>query len=90
MIDTPAGDFEAGLRVRKEVLGEAHVERSMANVSDFSRPLQEWVTASGWGSVWSRPGLDRRTRSLLNLGMLTALGRMHEFSVHVRGAVRNG
>ncbi|GLZ45897.1 4-carboxymuconolactone decarboxylase [Actinomycetospora sp. NBRC 106375] len=82
--------FERGLAVRKEVVGEAHVERSMANVSDFSRPIQEWVTRACWGEVWDRPGLDRRTRSLLNLVMLTALGRSHELAVHVRGAVTNG
>jgi 4-carboxymuconolactone decarboxylase len=82
--------FERGLAVRKEVVGEAHVERSMANVSEFSRPVQEWVTRACWGEVWDRPGLDRRTRSLLNLVMLTALGRSHELAVHVRGAVTNG
>ena len=82
--------FERGLAIRKEVVGEAHVERSMANVSDFSRPMQEWVTRACWGEVWDRPGLDRRTRSLLNLVMLTALGRSHELAVHVRGALTNG
>ncbi|MCD2192157.1 carboxymuconolactone decarboxylase family protein [Actinomycetospora endophytica] len=82
--------FEAGLAVRKEVLGAAHVERSMANVSDFSRPVQEFVTRACWGDVWGRPGLDRRTRSLLNLVMLTALNRPHELAVHVRGAITNG
>lgn len=82
--------FEEGLRVRREVLGAAHVDRSLAQVTDFSRPVQEWVTESGWGAVWTRPGLDRRTRSLLNLVMLTSLNRMHEFAVHVRGAVTNG
>ncbi|GAA4932873.1 4-carboxymuconolactone decarboxylase [Actinomycetospora succinea] len=82
--------FERGLAVRKEVVGEAHVERSMANVSDFSRPMQDWVTRACWGEVWDRPGLDRRTRSLLNLVMLTALGRSHELAVHVRGALTNG
>ena len=82
--------FERGLAVRKEVVGEAHVERSMARVSDFSRPMQEWVTRACWGEVWDRPGLDRRTRSLLNLVMLTALGRSHELAVHVRGALTNG
>jgi 4-carboxymuconolactone decarboxylase len=81
---------QRGLAVRKEVLGAEHVERSLAEASDFSRPVQEWVTEAAWGDVWSRPGLDRRTRSLLNLGMLTALNRMHEFAVHVRGAVTNG
>ena len=79
-----------GNRVRREVLGDAHVDRSMLRATDFTRDLQEYVTASCWGDVWSRPGLDRRTRSLLNLAMLTALNRPHEFSVHVRGALRNG
>lgn len=88
--DAEGERFERGLQVRREVLGAAHVDRSMAQVSDFSRPVQELVTESCWGDVWSRPGLDRRTRSLLNLGMLTALNRMHELAVHVRGAVNNG
>ncbi len=82
--------WEQGLRVRKEVLGGEHVERSLAGVSDFSWPMQEFVTRFCWGDVWSRPGLDRRTRSLLNLVMLTALNRTHELTVHVRGAVNNG
>jgi 4-carboxymuconolactone decarboxylase len=82
--------YDDGMALRREVLGDAHVDRSTAAVSEFAAPLQEWVTASGWGAVWTRPGLDRRTRSLLTLVMLTALGRMHEFAVHVRGAVRNG
>jgi 4-carboxymuconolactone decarboxylase len=82
--------YETGLAIRKEVLGEAHVERSLAAVSDFSRPVQEFVTRACWGDVWSRPGLDRRIRSLLNLVMLTALGRNHELGVHVRGAITNG
>jgi 4-carboxymuconolactone decarboxylase len=82
--------FDAGLAVRREVLGDAHVDRSLAQATEFGKPMQEWVTGSGWGAVWTRPGLDKRTRSLLTLGMLTALGRMHEFSVHVRGAVNNG
>ncbi|MGH3390647.1 MAG: 4-carboxymuconolactone decarboxylase [Actinomadura sp.] len=82
--------FERGLRVRREVLGAAHVDRSLAQVTEFSRPVQELVTEYCWGEVWNRPGLDRRTRSLLNLAMLTALNRMHELGVHVRGAVANG
>lgn len=82
--------FERGLRVRREVLGAAHVERSMSNTSDFSREIQTVVTENCWAGVWDRPGLDRRTRSLLNLVMLTALGRMHEFGVHVGGALNNG
>ncbi|MDY7084877.1 MAG: carboxymuconolactone decarboxylase family protein [Actinomycetota bacterium] len=82
--------LERGNRVRREVLGDAHVDRSMARATEFTRPVQEYVTAGCWGDVWSRPGLDRRTRSLLNLAMLTALNRPHEFSVHVRGALTNG
>ena len=84
------GRLERGNQVRREVLGDAHVDRSMKQATDFTRVVQEYVTASCWGDVWSRPGLDRRTRSLLNLAMLTALNRPHEFSVHVRGAIRNG
>jgi len=87
---TVNADFEAGMQVRRDVLGAEHVERSMANASEFAMPMQELVTEYCWGRVWTRPGLDRRTRSLLNLGMLTALNRMHEFGVHVRGAVNNG
>ena len=79
-----------GNQVRREVLGDAHVDRSLAQATDFTRVLQEYVTATCWGDVWSRDGIDRRTRSLLNLAMLTALNRPHEFSVHVRGALRNG
>ena len=82
--------LERGNRVRREVLGDGHVNRSMTQATEFTRTLQEYVTASCWGDVWSRPGLDRRTRSLLNLAMLTALNRSHEFTVHVRGALRNG
>jgi 4-carboxymuconolactone decarboxylase len=82
--------FEQGVRVRSEVLGAEHVERSLARASEFSRPMQELVTEYCWGGIWSRPGLERRTRSLVNLGMLTALSRTHELRVHVRGAIRNG
>ena len=82
--------LEIGLQTRREVLGHEHVDRSLAQASAFSRPMQELVTEYCWGAVWSRPGLDRRTRSLLNIAMLTALGRSHELAVHVRGALRNG
>lgn len=82
--------IERGDRVRREVLGDAHVDRSRLRATPFTQVVQEYVTASCWGDVWSRPGLDRRTRSLLNLAMLTALNRPHEFSVHVRGALNNG
>jgi 4-carboxymuconolactone decarboxylase len=82
--------YERGRTVRGEVLGSHHVERSLANASDFSRPMQELVTEYCWGVVWARPGLERRDRSLINLGMLTALNRSHELAVHVRGALTNG
>jgi 4-carboxymuconolactone decarboxylase len=82
--------FEDGMEARKQVLGDRHVERSMSRLSEFSEPVQRLVTEHCWGDIWTREGLDRRTRSLLNLGMLTAMNRMHEFAVHVRGAVRNG
>jgi 4-carboxymuconolactone decarboxylase len=87
---TDNGRYEEGLRVRSEVLGAAHVQRSLEAASEFSRPIQELVTEYCWGAVWARPGLARRDRSLINLGMLTALGRSHELAVHVRGAVANG
>jgi 4-carboxymuconolactone decarboxylase len=82
--------LEEGLAVRREVLGREHVDRALVEASEFARPMQELVTEYCWGAVWSRPGLDRRTRSLLNLGMLTALNRRHELELHVRGALTNG
>lgn len=82
--------FEQGLAIRKDVTGPAHVERSWTNASEFSRPMQELATQAGWALIWGRPGLDRRTRSLLNLAMLVALGKSQELGVHVKGAVRNG
>ena len=82
--------FEKGLKNRKEVLGAAHVERSLAGADDFTRPYQELVTEYCWGAVWGRPGLPRKTRSLLNLAMLTALNREEEFKLHVRAAFHNG
>lgn len=82
--------FERGLEMRRQVLGAEHVDRSMANVSDFSRPVQELVTEYCWGAIWTRPGLEPKTRSLLNLAMLAAMNRTHELGVHVRGAVTNG
>lgn len=82
--------FDKGLQVRREVLGSEYVDRSMRGADDFSRPIQELVTEYCWGAIWNRPGLDRRTRSLLNLAMLGALNRPHELEIHVRGALRNG
>jgi 4-carboxymuconolactone decarboxylase len=82
--------LEVGLQTRREVLGAEHVDRSLEQATDFARPMQELVTEYCWGAVWARPGLDRKVRSLLNIVMLTALGRRHELEVHVRGAVTNG
>jgi 4-carboxymuconolactone decarboxylase len=82
--------FEAGLAKRKQVLGAAHVERSLEQTSDFARPIQELVTEYCWGEIWTREGLSDKTRSLINLAMLSALNRGHELGVHVRGAIRNG
>lgn len=82
--------LQRGLTLRREVLGDSHVDNSLAAATEFARPIQEFVTQTCWGDVWGRPGLDRRTRSLVNLAMLTALNRMTEFGVHVRGAWRNG
>ncbi len=82
--------FEAGLKVRREVLGDVHVEHSTQDVSDFMAPLQELVTEYCWGNVWARPGLSRRERSIINLGLLTALNRPNELRLHVRGAINNG
>ena len=82
--------FEDGLAVRREVLGAAYVDKALADADDFTRPLQELVTEYCWGAVWTRPGLPRQTRSLVNLAMLTALNRPAELKLHVRGALRNG
>jgi 4-carboxymuconolactone decarboxylase len=87
---THADSYERGLDVRRAVLGTEHVDRSLGQVSDFSRPIQELVTEYCWGVVWTRESLDRKSRSLINIAMLTALNRSHELSVHVRGAHNNG
>jgi 4-carboxymuconolactone decarboxylase len=82
--------LEQGRAIRTEVLGAEYVERSLARATDFTRPLQELVTEYCWGAVWARPGLDRRTRSLLNIGMLAALNHQGELALHTAGAIRNG
>jgi 4-carboxymuconolactone decarboxylase len=82
--------FDQGLAVRKAVLGDEYVEASIKNADDFNRPLQELVTEYCWGAVWTREGLPRKTRSLLNLAMLATLNRPHELELHLRGALRNG
>jgi 4-carboxymuconolactone decarboxylase len=82
--------FDDGLAVRKAVLGAEFVDKAIASADDFNRPLQELVTEYCWGAVWTRDGLPRRVRSMLNLAMLTALNRPHELKMHVLGALRNG
>ncbi|MDF0598490.1 carboxymuconolactone decarboxylase family protein [Psychromarinibacter halotolerans] len=82
--------FKQGEAVRRTVLGDAHVDRSLSAVGEKSVQLQKLVTETCWAEIWTRPGLTLAQRSMLNLGMLTALNRMHEFRVHVRGALRNG
>lgn len=82
--------FDKGLQTRREVLGAEYVDQAIRNADDFNREMQELVTQYCWGDVWNRPGLDRKTRSFLNLAMLTALNRPHEIKLHVRGAIHNG
>lgn len=92
MADEPetTAAFERGLATRKAVLGEDYVQRSLDGAGAFGWPLQKLATEYCWDEIWNRPGLDRRSRSLLNLGMLVALNRMHEFRTHVGGALNNG
>ncbi|KAF2231200.1 putative 4-carboxymuconolactone decarboxylase [Viridothelium virens] len=83
--------YDEGLQIRYQVAGKEHVDKSLASgSSSFSRPMQEYVTEACWGSIWSRPGLERKQRSLLNIAMLCALNRSTELGVHVRGAINNG
>ncbi len=82
--------YDAGLALRKEVVGKDYVERSLAEADDLTRDFQAFVTEYAWGAVWTREGLSRRDRSLLNLGMLTALGKPNELKLHLRGALTNG
>jgi 4-carboxymuconolactone decarboxylase len=84
--------FDRGVRIRKEVLGLEYVESqlSSAKADRFSAPIQKLVTEFGWGDIWSRPGLDRKTRSLVNIALLVSMNRQNELEVHIRGAIRNG
>ncbi len=82
--------YEAGIKVRREVLGDEHVDRAIRGTTDFTQPFQDLITRFAWGSVWTREGLDRRTRSAITLAVLTALGRENELAMHVRAARRNG
>jgi 4-carboxymuconolactone decarboxylase len=82
--------YEKGLAIRRDVLGKEFVDNAISSADDFNRPLQELVTQYCWGEVWGRPGLDRKTRSMLNLAMISALNRPHEVKMHVKGAINNG
>ena len=82
--------YDAGMKVRREVLGDEHVDRANANANAFSRPFQEFITRGAWGDVWTREGLDRRTRSVVTLSVLIALRAENEIGMHIKGALRNG
>jgi 4-carboxymuconolactone decarboxylase len=82
--------YKDGLAVRKQVMGEDFVEKAFANATEFTMPLQDFITRNAWGTVWCREGLELKTRSLITLSMLTALGRSHELKGHLRGALNNG
>lgn len=82
--------YDAGLKTRREVLGAAYVDKSVATVDDFNREFQELLNTYCWNDVWNRPGLPRKTRSVMNLCMLIALGKAHELKLHIRGALNNG
>ncbi|MDQ3507220.1 MAG: 4-carboxymuconolactone decarboxylase [Actinomycetota bacterium] len=81
---------EEGMKVRREVLGDAHVDRAVSRTTDFTADFQDFITRYAWGEVWTRPGLDRRTRSAVTLAATLALGKIEEFEMHVRAARRNG
>jgi len=81
---------DEGMRIRREVLGDEHVDRATAGTTDFTRDFQELITRYAWGEIWARPGLDRKTRSCITLTALVALGRNEELALHVRAALRNG
>ena len=89
--DRPRSEkFERGLETRRAVLGPEYVDNSVAQADDFTWPLQVLATEFCWDEIWNRPGLDRRSRSILNLGMISALNRPHELRLHIRGAINNG
>jgi len=82
--------YDAGLKTRREVLGAQYVDKAMAATDDFSKPFVELLNSYCWNDIWNRPGLDRKTRSMLNLAMLSALGKEHELKLHLNGALNNG
>lgn len=88
--DNRSEAWRRGYAARSKVLGEAYVEKAFQDADDFTRDLQDYLTEHAWGASWARPGLDFKTRSMLNLAMITALNRPHELEIHVRGALRNG
>jgi len=91
MTQTPTSkDYEQGLATRREVMGDDYVDRALGNATAFTQPIQEFITRNAWGDVWQRPGLDRRTRSMITVAMLIAMGKQHELKAHVRGALNNG
>jgi 4-carboxymuconolactone decarboxylase len=85
-----ADKFEQGMKVRREVLGDAHVDRAEANKTDFDADFQQFITEMAWGSVWSRPGLERKTRHLLTIGLMAALGKEAELAMHLRATPNTG
>ena len=89
-MDMDKDAFEKGLKTRREVLGSEYVDNSIQNAGEFNMPMQELVTQYAWNEIWNRPGLDRRSRSMINLAMLTALNRPHELKLHLKGAINNG
>ena len=82
--------FQAGLNTRTQVMGAEFVDRAFGAATDYTMPMQEFITRNAWGNVWQRPGLDLKTRSLITVAMLTAQGKQHELKAHVRGALNNG
>ena len=82
--------YDRGMKVRREVLGDEHVDRAIGRTTEFTADFQDFITRYAWGEIWSRPGLDRRMRSCITLTALVALGRLDELELHVRAAVRNG
>lgn len=82
--------YHRGLATRREAMGDPFVDRALAGTTPFTQPIQDHISRAAWGDVWQRPGLDRKTRSLVTVAMLTALGKQHELKGHVRGALNNG
>jgi 4-carboxymuconolactone decarboxylase len=90
MSSHPDSEFDRGLAMRRQVMGDAFVDKAFGDMTDFTEPMQQHITRKAWGDVWQRDGLDLKTRSLITVAMLTALGKQHELKGHVRGALNNG